>query len=78
MKYPLSARPEWSDQVMAGAVRLHRCMFVRDVLSSAQSEARVGHEAQEAQVSVCGVVVELTRPDLEIHANRPLMLSIGQ
>ena len=53
-------------------------MFVRDVLSSAQSEARVGHEAQEAQVSVCGVVVELTRPDLEIHANRPLMLSIGQ
>ena len=63
---------------MAGAVRLHRCLFVRDVLSSAKSEAETGHETQEAQVSVCGVVVELTRPDLEIHANRPLMLSIGQ
>lgn len=58
---------------MAGAVRPHRCLFVRDVLSSAPSEAGAG---QEAQVSVCGVVVELTRPDLELHANRPLMVSI--
>ena len=60
---------------MAGAERPHRCLFVRDVLSSAPSEAGAG---QEAQVSVCGVVVELTRPDLELHANRPLMVSIGQ
>ena len=60
---------------MAGAVRPHMCLFVRDVLSSAPSEAGAG---QEAQVSVCGVVVELTRPDLELHANRPLMVSIGQ
>ena len=43
---------------MAGAERPHRCLFVRDVLSSAPSEAGAG---QEAQVSVCGVVVELTR-----------------
>ena len=60
---------------MAGAVRPHRCLFVRDVLSSAQNEAGAG---QEAQVSVSGVVVELSRPDLEIHANRPLMVNIGQ
>ena len=56
-------------------MRPHRCLFIRDVLSAAQSEAGAG---QEAQVSVCGVVVELTRPDLELHANRPLMVSIGQ
>jgi len=63
---------------MAGVVRPHRCLFIRDVLSAAQSEAGAGQEAHEAQVSVCGVVVELTRPDLELHANRPLMVSIGQ
>ena len=59
---------------MAGAVRPHRCLFVRDLLSSAPSEAGA---CQEVQVSVCGVVVEVTRPDPELHANRPLMVSIG-
>ena len=45
----------------------HRNMLVRDVLSS---------DPSDCQVSVCGVVVDIVSPNIELHSNRPLVLSV--
>ena len=44
----------------------HKCLFIRDVLSLTPND----------QVSVCGVVVDIIRPNLDLHSNRPLIISL--
>ena len=56
----------------AGEVKPHKSLFISDALRDHD------HHDDLRQVSVCGVVVGLDKPDLERHSNRPLVITLGQ
>ena len=45
----------------------HKSLFIRDVFTLLNTDTHV---------SVCGVVVDIVKPDLEVHSNRPLTVSV--
>ena len=49
----------------------HKCLFIRDVLSLTPSD-----QDRNCHASVCGVVVDIVRPNLDLHSNRPLIISL--
>ena len=50
-------------------VKPHKCLLVRDV-------SNVSDQGYTGQVSVCGIVVDIVKPNPDIHSNRPLAISI--